>query len=123
MRIIPIDNNTALIVLQEMPMSELMKADGHKDLICNVSGTEDIVIYRQHENYFNDGFWYIEDVNLEIERSGPRPGNAWRSASRQKAHNEYFIEVKSIMTSYIREKQIDKVLKKEDENEDEYLWC
>lgn len=123
MRIIPIDNNTTLVVLKEIPMSELMKADGHKyvDLICNVSGTEDIVIYRQHENYFNDGFWYIEDVNLEIERSDPRPGNYWRSIGRQNAHNKYFIEVKSIMISYIREKQIDKVLKKEDENE--YLWC
>lgn len=123
MRLIPIDNKTTLVVLQEIPMSELMKADGHKyvDLICNVSGTEDIVIYRQHENYFNDGFWYIEDVNLEIERSELRPGNYWRSIGRQNAHNKYFIEVKSIMISYIREKQIDKVLKKEDENE--YLWC
>jgi hypothetical protein len=123
MRLIPIDNNTTLVVLQEIPMSELMKADGHKyvDLICNVSGTEDIVLYRQDRNYFNEQFWYIENVNLEIERSDPRPGNDWRSVSRQKAHNKYFIEVKSIMTSYIREKQIEKVLRKEDE--DEYLWC
>jgi len=123
MRIIPIDNKTTLVVLQEIPMSELMKADGHKyvDLICNVSGTEDIVLYRQDRNYFNEQFWYIENVNLEIERSELRPGNDWRSVSRQKVHNKYFIEVKSIMTSYIREKQIDKVLRKEDENE--YLWC
>ena len=123
MRIIPIDNKTTLVVLQEIPMSELMKADGHKyvDLICNVSGTEDIVLYRQDRNYFNEQFWYIENVNLEIERSELRPGNDWRSVSRQKVHNKYFIEVKSIMISYIREKQIDKVLRKEDENE--YLWC
>ena len=123
MRIIPIDNKTTLVVLQEIPMSELMKADGHKyvDLICNVSGTEDIVLYRQDRNYFNEQFWYIENVNLEIERSELRPGNDWRSVSRQKVHNKYFIEVKYIMTSYIREKQIDKVLRKEDENE--YLWC
>ena len=123
MRIIPIDNKTTLVVLQEIPMSELMKSDGHKyvDLICNVSGTEDIVLYRQDRNYFNEQFWYIENVNLEIERSELRPGNDWRSVSRQKEHNKYFIEVKSIMISYIREKQIDKVLKKEDENE--YLWC
>ena len=123
MRIIPIDNKTTLVVLQEIPMSELMKSDGHKyvDLICNVSGTEDIVLYRQDRNYFNEQFWYIENVNLEIERSELRPGNDWRSISRQKEHNKYFIQVKSIMTSYIREKQIDKVLKKEDENE--YLWC
>lgn len=123
MRLIPIDNKTTLVVLQEIAMSELMKADRHKyvDLICNVSGTEDIVLYRQDRNYFNEKFWYIENVNLEIERSELRPGNDWRSVSRQKSHNKYFIEVKSIMTSYIREKQIDKVLKKEDENE--YLWC
>ena len=123
MRIIPIDNKTTLVVLQEIPMSELMKADGHKyvDVICNVSGTEDIVLYRQDRNYFNEQFWYIENVNLEIERSELRPGNDWRSVSRQKVHNKYFIEVKSIMISYIREKQIDKVLRKEDENE--YLWC
>lgn len=123
MRIIPIDNKTTLVVLQEIPMSELMKSDGHKyvDLICNVSGTEDIVLYRQDRNYFNEQFWYIENVNLEIERSELRPGNDWRSVSRQKVHNKYFIEVKYIMTSYIREKQIDKVLRKEDENE--YLWC
>jgi len=122
MRIIPIDNKTTLVVLQEIPMSELMKADGHKyvDLICNVSGTEDIVLYRQDRNYFNEQFWYIENVNLEIERSELRPGNDWRSVSRQKAHNKYFIEVKYIMTSYIREKQIDKVLRKD---ENEYLWC
>lgn len=102
-----IDNRTTLVVLQEIPMSELMKADGHKyvDLICNVSGTEDIVLYRQDRNYFNEQFWYIENVNLEIERSELRPGNDWRSVSRQKAHNKYFIEVKSIMISYIREKQ------------------
>ena len=123
MRIIPIDNKTTLVVLQEIPMSELMKADGHKyvDLICNVSGTEDIVLYRQDRNYFNEQFWYIENVNLEIERSDLRPGNDWRSLNRQKSHNKYFREVKSIMISYIREKQIDKVLKKDNENE--YLWC
>jgi hypothetical protein len=123
MRIIPIDNKTTLVVLQEIPMSELMKADGHKyvDLICNVSGTEDIVLYRQDRNYFNEQFWYIENVNLEIERSDLRPGNDWRSVNMQKSHNKYFREVKSIMISYIREKQIDKVLKKDNENE--YLWC
>ena len=123
MRIIPIDNKTTLVVLQEIPMSELMKADGHKyvDLICNVSGTEDIVLYRQDRNYFNEQFWYIENVELEIERSDLKPGNDWRSLNRQKSHNKYFREVKSIMISYIREKQIDKVLKKDNENE--YLWC
>lgn len=123
MRIIPIDNKTTLVVLQEIPMSELMKADGHKyvDLICNVSGTEDIVLYRQDRNYFNEQFWYIENVNLEIERSDPRPGNDWRSVNRQKSHNKYFREVKTIMISYIRERQIDKLLKKDDENE--YLFA
>ena len=123
MRIIPINNSTTLLVLQEIPMSELMKADGHKyvDLICNVSGTEDIVLYRQDRNYFNEQFWYIENVNLEIERSDPRPGNDWRSVNRQKSHNKYFREVKTIMISYIRERQIDKLLKKDDENE--YLFA
>ena len=123
MRIIPIDNKTTLVVLQEIPMTELMIADGHKyvDVICNVSGTEDIVLYRQDRNYFNEQFWYIDNINLEIERSDLRPGNDWRSLNRQKSHNKYFREVKSIMISYIREKQIDKVLKKDNENE--YLWC
>lgn len=134
MRIIPIDNKTTLVVLQEIPMTDYMLAptlhrlgiqvDGHKyvDVICNVSGTDEIVLYRQDDrNYFNEQFWYIENVDLEIERSDLRPGNDWRSARRQKSHNEYFREVKSIMISYIRDRQIDKVLKKEDENE--YLWC
>ena len=124
MRIIPIDNKTTLLVLQEIPMTDYMIADGnHKyvDVICNVSGTDEIVLYRQNRNYFNEQFWYVENVNLEIERSDLRPGNDWRSVNRQKSHNEYFREVKSIMISYIRDRQIDKVLKKEDENE--YLWC
>jgi hypothetical protein len=123
MRIIPIDNKTTLVVLQEIPMSEHMKADGHKyvDVICNVSGTDEIVLYRQDRNYFNEQFWYIENVELEIERSDLRPGNDWRSLNRQKSHNKYFREVKTIMISYIRERQIDKLLKKDDENE--YLWC
>jgi len=123
MRIIPIDNRTTLVVLHEMPISALMKADGQKlrDAICHISGTEDIVLYRQDLKYFNAQLWYIENVDLEIERSDMRPGNAWRSVNRQKSHNEYFREAKSIMISYIRDRQIDKVLKKEDE--DEYLWC
>jgi hypothetical protein len=122
MRIIPIDNKTTLVVLKEIPMADYMIADGHKymDVICNVSGTDEIVLYR-HESYFNNQFWYIETIDLEIERSELRPGNDWRSVNRQKSHNKYFREVKTIMISYIRDRQIDKVLKKEDENE--YLWC
>ncbi len=113
MRIIPIDNSTTLLVLQEMPMSDYMIADGHKymDVICKVSGTEQIVLYRQDMHYFNEIFCCIENVDLEIERSDFRPGNDWRDGNRQKSHNKYFREVKSIMTSYIREMKIDKVLK------------
>jgi len=124
MRIIPIDNKTTLVVLQKIPMTDYMIADGlHKyvDVICNVSGTDEIVLYRQDRNYFNEQFWYIENVELEIERSDLRPGNDWRSLNRQKSHNKYFREVKTIMISYIRERQIDKLLKKDDENE--YQWC
>jgi len=122
MRIIPINNSTTLLVLQEIPMADYMIADGHKymDVICNVSGTDEIVLYR-HESYFNNQFWHIETIDLEIERSDLKPGNDWRSINRQKSHNKYFREVKTIMISYIRDRQIDKVLKKEDENE--YLWC
>jgi len=122
MRIIPINNSTTLLVLQEIPMADYMIADGHKymDVICNVSGTDEIVLYR-HESYFNNQFWHIETIDLEIERSDLKPGNDWRSVNRQKSHNKYFREVKTIMISYIRDRQIDKVLKKEDENE--YLWC
>jgi hypothetical protein len=121
MRIIPINNSTTLLVLQEIPMAEYMIADGHKymDVICNVSGTDEIVLYR-HGSY-NNQFWHIETIGLEIERSDLKPGNDWRSVNRQKSHNKYFREVKTIMISYIRERQIDKLLKKDDENE--YLFA
>lgn len=120
MRIIPINNKTTLVVLQEIPMADYIIAAGHKymDVICNVSGTDEIVLYR-HESY---QFWYIETINLEIERSNLRPGNDWRSLNRQKSHNKYFREVKTIMISYIRERQIDNLLKKDDEK-NEYQWC
>ena len=110
MRIIPIDSSTSLVVLQEMSMPDYMKTQ-NADLICKVSGTEQIVLYRQDMHYFNELFCYIDNVDLEIERSDLKPGNDWRDGNRQKSHNKYFREVKSIMTSYIREIQIDKVLK------------
>ncbi len=121
MRIIPINNSTTLLVLQEIPMAEYMIADGHKymDVICNVSGTDEIVLYR-HGSY-NNQFWHIETIGLEIERSDLKPGNDWRSVNRQKSHNKYFREVKTIMISYIRENKIDSLFKEEDNNE--YMWC
>jgi len=111
MRIILIDSSTSLVVLQEMSMSDYMKTQKYADLICKVSGTEQIVLYRQDRQYFPEPFWYIENIDLEIERSDLRPGNDWRDGNRQKSHNKYFREVKSIMTSYIREMKIDNFLK------------
>ena len=116
MRIILIDSCTSLVVLQEMSMPDYMKTDGQEyvDLICKVSGTEQIVLYRQDRGYFPEQFWYIENVDLEIERSDLNPGNDWRNVNRQRSHNKYFRQIKSIMISYIREKKIDKVLKIDD---------
>jgi len=119
MRIIPLNNNTTLFVLHEMPMSESMRTDGFfdNDLICRTSSNE-IVLYRENDIYL---FWHIEKIDKEIERSDIRPGNDWRSPRRQEIYNRYLREVKSIMNTFIRENKIKDILRKDDENE--FLWA